>query len=44
MKKGVRNVRVADVGSKGDLFIELNIISWRRVLDLNIEVEYRIKA
>ena len=38
-KEGTRNVRVADMGSKGDLFVELKIISWRRVLDLNMEVD-----
>ena len=37
-KEGMRNVRVADTGSKGDLFVELKMISWRRVLDLNLEV------
>ena len=35
----MRNVRVADTGSNGDLFVELKMISWRRVLDLNMEVE-----
>ena len=38
-KEGMRNVRVVDTGSNGDLFVELKMISWRRVLDLNMEVE-----
>ena len=38
-KEGTRNVRVADIGNKGDLFVELKMISWRRVLDMNMEVE-----
>ena len=43
-KEGTRNVRVADTGSKGDLFVELKMISWRRVLDMNMEVENQKKS
>ena len=37
-REGMRSVRVVETGSQGDLFVELKMISWRRVLDLNIEV------
>ena len=38
-KEGMVKVRVVEMDSKGGLFFELKWISWRRVLDLNIEVE-----
>ena len=42
-KKGMRNVTVADTGRRGDLFINLKMISWRRVLDLSMEVHRESK-
>ena len=43
-KDGMVKVRVVEMDSKGGLFLELKWISWRRVLDLNIEVENLTRA
>ena len=43
-KDGMVKVRVVEMDSKGGLFLELKWISWRRALDLNIEVENLTRA